>query len=118
MARDVAPVGIVRVLRAIVQELLLGDLIDKEVQEDADDDSLVEGVADQVIHLVVDTMQLLKPLKVTCCGGRVCDCPKTQVVHVAQHGPAMLERNWYTILLQIVVSVQVFRLADVVHVRD
>ena len=42
MGCNVAPVGIVRVLRALVQELPLGDLVDKEVQEDGSEDSLVQ----------------------------------------------------------------------------
>ena len=42
MGCNVAPVRIVRVLRALVQELPLGDLVDKEVQEDGSEDSLVQ----------------------------------------------------------------------------
>ena len=62
MGSDIAPVGIMRVLSAVVQELPLGNLVDEKEQEDAHEDSLVHSLADQVIHFVVDTMQLLKAL--------------------------------------------------------
>ena len=42
MGGDITPVSIMRVLRAIVQEPLLGNLVDKEVQGDADEDPLVD----------------------------------------------------------------------------
>ena len=116
MGGDIAEVSIMRVLRAIVQELLLGNLVDKEVQGDADEDPLVDWFADHVIELVVDTMQLLKALKVACSGGRVRNGPKTQVMHVSQHAPAMLERNFHSIFLTLIVCVDIFRLAHVSHV--
>ena len=96
---------------------MLADLVDKHEQEDADEDSLVERVADQVIGLVVDTMQLLEALKVACSGGRVRDGPETQVVHVGQHVPAMLEGNSNAFLLVIFIFVHISRLAHVSHVR-
>ena len=82
---------------------IVGNLVDKEVQEDGDDDPLVERFADHVIGLVVDTMQLLKALHVVCCGGSVRNGPKTQVVHVSHHVPAMLERNFHSFFLIIIV---------------
>ena len=42
MGGDIAEVSIMRVLRTIVQELLLGNLVDKEVQGDADEGPLVD----------------------------------------------------------------------------
>ena len=116
MGGDIAPVSIMRVLRAIVQEPLLGNLVDKEVQGDADEDPLVDWFADHVIALVVDTMQLLKALKVVCSGGRVRNGPKTQVMHLSQQVPAMLERNFHSILLTLIVWVDIFRLTHVSHV--
>ena len=117
MGGDITPVGIMWVLRTFVQESLLGDLVDKEVQEDADEESLVERIADHVIGLVVDTMQLLKALEIAGSGGSVRDGPKTKMVHVAQHGPAMLEGNIVAFFLLVVVLVHVSRLAHVSHVR-
>ena len=117
MGGDIAPVGVMRVLRAIVQEFMLGDLVDKHEQEDASEDSLVERVADQVVGLVIDTMQLLEALKVACSGGRVRDGPKTQVMHVGQQSPAMLEGNSNAVFLVFSILVHISRLAHVSHVR-
>ena len=96
---------------------MLGDLVDKHEQEDASEDSLVERVADEVVDLVIDTMQLLKALKVACSGGRVRDGPKTQVVHVGQHAKAMLEGNSNAVFLVVFILVHISRLAHVPHVR-
>ena len=107
-----------RILRAIVKQPPLGDLVDKEVQEDAEEDALVEGAADQVVGLVVDAMQLLQPLEVALRGGRVRDGPQAQRVHMAQQVPVMLEGNLKAFLLHVGVFVNEVGLADVVDVRD
>ena len=80
----VAERHLVRILCSVVQELVLRDLVDEEEEEDADQDSLPEGVRDHVERLVIDPVQLLQALQVALLARRVGDSPQTQVVHMAK----------------------------------
>ena len=63
-------------------------------------------------------MQLLHPLQVIGFGWRVGDGPQTQVMHVAQHAPGVLEGNLHTLLFSLDAFVGVSGHADVVGVAD
>ena len=104
------------VLRSVIEVLLLGKLADGEEQDGAEDDTLVQGVANHVQGLVVDSVHLLQSLQVVLAAGRVRDCPQAQLVHVAQGGPVDLEGNAEAFLLGVAQLVVERALADVVHV--
>ena len=95
----VAEGHLVGILRAVVQELALSHLVDEEPKEDADKNAFVEGVLNHVEGLVVDAVNFLHALQVVLHGGGVGDSPQTQVVHVAKHGPVVLERDLHACLL-------------------
>ena len=104
------------ILGSVVEHLALGKLVDDEPEEDTEDHSLVEGVANHVKGLVVDAMQLLHPLHVVLLRGCVGNRPQTQVVHVAQHGPVVLESDGQALLFHGAVLVSELAHADVVRV--
>ena len=107
-----------RVLGAIVEVLASGQLVHYEPQKDTEDDALVQSIACHVDRLVVDTVHLLHSLQVVLLGGRVGHRPQTQVVHVAQHRPIVLERDAQTCFLQFSALVLELSHADVVRVGD
>ena len=98
--------------------LRLCNLVDKEPDEDAQDDSLVQGTACHVDGLVVDSVDLLHALQVVLLGGSVGDGPETEIVHVAKHGPVVLEGDAEAFLLQLLVLVLVLGHSNVVCVRN
>ena len=106
------------VLGAVVEESVLRHLVDEEPGEDAEDDTLVQRVADHIESFVIDAMQLLHTLQIVLLGGRVSDRPKAQVLHVSKHGPAVFEGNSDALLLDLAMAVLEARHADVVLVGD
>ncbi len=106
------------VFSAIVEESPLCQLVDDEPKEDAQDNPLVQGSASHVDGLIVDSVDFLHALEVVLLGGGVGDCPETEVVHVAEHGPVVLEGNAEAFLLQLLVLVLILGHSNVVCIRN
>ena len=104
------------VLGTVVHVTLLGNLVDKEPEEDSEDDSLAERVANHINGFVVDPVDFLHALQVILLGRSVRNRPESQVVHVAEHGPVVLEANGKTLVLQVDVLVLELGHANVVGV--
>ena len=64
MGRGVAEGNVVGVLGAVVEELVLGHLVDEEPEQHAEDDPLVQRVADHIKSFVIDAMELLHTLQI------------------------------------------------------
>ena len=106
------------VLGSVVEVLSLGHLVDEEPEEDAEDDALVERVLNHVESLIVDSVHLLHALQIVLHGGCVGDSPQTQVVHVAQRSPVVLEGDLDARFLSLNSLVLEFLHADVVLVAN
>ena len=89
-----------RVLGAVVHVSALSNLVDEEPEESAENDALVEGLADHVNRLVVDAVKFLHADKVVLPGWRVGNGPETEILHVAEHSPAILEGDGEALVLQ------------------
>ena len=116
--RVVAEGYLVGVLCSVVQVPVLGDLIDEHEEDEAEHDALPEGGGEHVEGLVVDPVELLQALQVIDPTRTVSDSPQAQVVHMAQHGPAVLERDSLTLLLVLDKFILEIGLSDVVCVPD
>ena len=81
------------VLCSVVHVSLLGKLVNEEPDEDSDHESLPECTREHVQCLIVDPVELLESLQVILLSWRVCDRPQAQIVHMAKHGPTVLEGN-------------------------
>ena len=103
-----------RVLSSIVQETSLGDLVDKEPEDYAGNNALVQGVADHVKRLVVDPVHLLQALQVIFLRGCVGNCPESEIVHVAKKIPVVFKGNSKSLLLQVAMPIREFALGNVV----
>ena len=51
-----------RVLRSVIHEFVLSNLVDEEPKGDAEENALPEGLGNVVPHLSVDPMYLLQTL--------------------------------------------------------
>ena len=118
MGSVVAEGCLVRVLGAVVQVSLLGELVDEEPDKDAGYDALVERAAHQVQCLVVDPVHLLHTLQVILLGGGVGECPESEVVHVAKEAEVVLEGNAESLFLHVALEVRVLALGDIAFVVE
>ena len=107
-----------RVFGTIVQVLPLGDLVDKEPDEDAGDDALVQRGANHVKHLVVNPVQLLQTLQVIFLRGGVSNRPESEVVHVAKEREVVAEGNSKSLLLQVAMLIRELTLGNVVRIGN
>ena len=114
----IAERNFVRVFGTIVQVLPLGDLVDKEPDEDAGDDALVQRGANHVKHFIVDPVQLLQTLQVIFLRGGVSNRPESEVVHVAKEREVVAEGNAKSLLLQVAILIRELTLGNVVRVGD
>ena len=91
MANRVSVRRVVGILFATVHEFVLEDLVDHEVEDGSDDDSLPQGFRNLVVELCVEPVNLLDLVECTISDRRIRQHPHAQVVHVDERVPTVLE---------------------------
>ena len=90
MAGRVSPVSIVRIV-VVFLHVRFSDTRGEEKEEYHEEHSLPEGIAVHIKHLVVKQVHFRKPLQIILLAWGISDGPLSEVVHVNQLSPRVLE---------------------------
>ena len=82
-----------RVFLAPIHETVLEDLSCQKVQRSSDHNTSPKGIGEHVPHLGVESVDLLHSLEGADLKRSVSQSPHSQVVHVSEVSPGMLEGN-------------------------
>ena len=113
MSGRVSPVGIVRVIVALLHVSGRCYSSDEEEERHEEEPSLPEGHITLIPHLIVQLVDLLQSIDVVLPPRSVSQSPHPQIVHVSHVGPRVLE--FWTRLQQLVLELSLLQVLGRSH---